>query len=351
MASPRVKGTFQHWTLRGGAITKVFVVAHPSDAGSGRRGAVSSSSATPKTVCVVIPGNPGIVEYYAPFSENLFNAVSASRPDLDLEVVALQNPGHSLSDHNHTDADVGADSSSDLRIIASWNKVLHNAAGSTDPLTLEDQIEHKIAVFDHIRSLYPTNTRFIVAGHSIGAYMTLNLVKRRADANIVQSIYLFPTLTHIAKSKNGQVVSILALPGIRHLLAAIVFLLRPIMSIFPVALYAIVSLFTGIRGSHLAVTCEELVHHVSGFHALTLGHHEMRQVTLLDEETIEKNLDRMVFYYGPEDKWADRGYFEALKRRFPDARAYLCEDSIPHDFVIERSEAMARKVAMWLGQQ
>ncbi|KAJ3082027.1 hypothetical protein HDU99_003855, partial [Rhizoclosmatium hyalinum] len=104
----------------------------------------------------------------------------------------------------------------------------------------------------------------------------------------------------------------------------------------------------GMTGAALETTVENLLHHQPGFHALTLGDWEMKQVLELDEETVERNHDKLVLYYGPKDKWADESHFKDMKNRFPDIQAILCTDNVQHDFVIHSSEQMARKVVQWI---
>ncbi|KAJ3261466.1 hypothetical protein HDU77_000839 [Chytriomyces hyalinus] len=324
MISARTKGHIEHFSTSGGCSTAAHVVRSESD----------SSSVAPKTVFVMIPGNPGVVEYYSDFANALFNAVKRSDSAANFDVISLSHPGHSFLDHG------------DSEVLSSWNKYF-GTFPADNPLNLRQQMDHKICLFDHIVSLYPAETRFILAGHSIGSYMALEVLKARSD-RISQVVLLFPTITEIAASKKGQIVSKITLPGVRHTVSAILFALRPFLAFFPVVLYGLVALFTGMTGDPLTVTVERLLHHNSGLHALTLGAWEMKQVLDLDAETISNNLDKLVLYYGPEDGWADETYYRQIKERFPGIKALLCEDGVTHDFVVGYSEIMARKVAQWL---
>ncbi|KAJ3123556.1 hypothetical protein HK100_011571 [Physocladia obscura] len=331
----------EHWTTADGGITQVFAVRNPSEPADGKQ----------RTVVVVIPGNPGIAEFYAPFCEALYNNAA-----LEVDVICIAYPGHSHTDHISSTGAAGATHS----IVQSWNSVLgqstassHKASSnyiktSNSPLSLTDQIAHKVAILDLIISCYPTGTRFALCGHSIGGYMALNLLRMRPDVNIVKAIFLFPTLKYIADTANGRVVKNLVMPGVRHAIAFLLLVLRPILTVIPAVFYSIVALFTGMTGEHLKTTCEKLLHSSSGFHATTLAYYEMLEVKELDTETIAKNHDKLTFYYGPTDRWADASHYYDLKLRFPDIHAFLCDDGITHDFVINYSETMARKVVQWI---
>ncbi|KAI8615613.1 hypothetical protein BC830DRAFT_1121878 [Chytriomyces sp. MP71] len=330
MVRLRHSGSVEHWTTPSGCVSSVYVVRNSASVGG------------TKTVFVMVPGNPGVVEYYAQFADAVFNAVRHQAPRLDFDVVSLSHPGHSFLDHQDTAFDGIQGTQS---VLGSWNAFFGQHAARA--LSLRQQMDHKVELLDNIKTLYPKNTRYIIGGHSIGAYMSVELLKNRPE-NVIQTILLFPTIKDIAASKKGRVVSKVVLPGVRHLLSAILFFLRSLLVATPALLYFIVALFTGMSGDPLKITVERLLHHNSGLHALTLGNDEMKRVKELDAETIGRHLEDIVFYYGPDDAWADESYYRDLLRVFPKANAHLCDDDAPHDFVIHHSELMGRKVAGWI---
>ncbi|KAI9338456.1 hypothetical protein BDR26DRAFT_862916 [Obelidium mucronatum] len=319
----REKGHKETWTIQGFGPSTVFRVK-ASDADNPRSKA-AATSAEPRTVFIMIPGNPGVLDYYTPFAESIFNNAKTN-----IDVINLQHPGHSTLDFSSG-------------VIEAWGK----KRGTRDPLSLECQIQHKVAMFDHIKALYPKGTRFVLGGHSIGAFMALRVLRERPDG-FSKLVLLFPTLKHISDTKNGKVVSWLVSPGIRHLTALFLWFWKPVLMAFPVVFYSMIALVTGLTGNALKVTCDQLLHHTSGYHATVLGHWEMKEVREMDLETIETHHDKLVLFYGPEDGWADESHFLDVKRRFPDIQAHLCNDKIPHDFVIAHSEVVARKVVSWL---
>ena len=68
--------------------------------------------------------------------------------------------------------------------------------------SLQDQIDHKIACFDILGQENP-DTEFIFMGHSIGAYISVEVLKKRHTRNITRVITLFPTIREIGLSPNG----------------------------------------------------------------------------------------------------------------------------------------------------
>jgi len=86
---------------------------------------------------------------------------------------------------------------------------LGHSAGShvTDPsrlYTLEEQVENKVAIFDRLRELYPAGTRFVIAGHSMGSWLALRVLKARPNHGIERVFGLFPTIHRIADTPNGR---------------------------------------------------------------------------------------------------------------------------------------------------
>lgn len=70
--------------------------------------------------------------------------------------------------------------------------------------SLEEQVESKIAILDRLREIYPAGTRFILVGHSMGAWLALRVLKARSNHGIERIFQLFPTIDKIADTPNGR---------------------------------------------------------------------------------------------------------------------------------------------------
>lgn len=77
-------------------------------------------------------------------------------------------------------------------------------------LTLNEQIIHKNEFLEgHI----PPHSKIILIGHSIGAYVILNILKTcNRAADITKAILLFPTFERMAVSPSGRYVT----PAVRY---------------------------------------------------------------------------------------------------------------------------------------
>lgn len=74
----------------------------------------------------------------------------------------------------------------------------------TSPLpTLQDQIDSKIDFIDSLRPQFSPDTKVVLIGHSVGAYICQEITKGRPD--MVDRMYgLFPSLAQIGETPNGK---------------------------------------------------------------------------------------------------------------------------------------------------
>ncbi|KAJ3296045.1 hypothetical protein HDU79_007668 [Rhizoclosmatium sp. JEL0117] len=325
----KTTGRLETWELPNKAISQVFICRN------------QETPVPSKTVMIIIPGNPGVLQFYKSFAKSVFNNAHQVRPTLNLDVIVLQHVGHSLTDFS-------ASESHQESIVHSWNRYF-DASGTPGPLSMDQQINHKLILFDHIRTLYPKDTRFILCGHSIGCFMTLAVLRHRSQVgNIEKAVLLFPAIKEIARTPNGRVMQWISMWGVRHVVAFIVMMMRLLLMGFPVILHTILEYFTGMTSYAIEITTTYLLFQQTGLHTLTLADWEMKQVLELDVDTIKRNHDKLVLYYGPNDQWADESHYKDMKVKFPDIEAILCKDNVQHGFVVHSSGFMAEKVVQWI---
>ena len=121
------------------------------------------------TAVIFLTGNPGCIDYYGSFLTRL------------AEDIGVQNL-HCLT-------------------FANFDRPLKNV------LSLQEQIAHIRSQLNAIITSSSTPLDIIVVGHSVGAYVGLELVQglpRREDAQIVGFIGLWPTVAWIAQSRSGR---------------------------------------------------------------------------------------------------------------------------------------------------
>lgn len=136
------------------------------------------------------PGNPGLLAYYLPFLNDLIDSLQDSATVERLNVTF----------------DIHGRSMSGFEVDAATRK---------RPYSLVEQIEnteaHLIELINS-KELQRQNTRIILIGHSVGAYIVLEMLRRRRikdqRVDVKAGILLFPTIVDIAKSPSGLKVKV-----------------------------------------------------------------------------------------------------------------------------------------------
>jgi pimeloyl-ACP methyl ester carboxylesterase len=238
-------------------------------------------------VMLFIPGNPGIARYYERFLERI-----CSMLDDAPTVYCCSYPGHTPA-----------------------------TPKLEKPLSLEQQVHHKLAVFDYIRQLHPYK-QLILAGHSLGAFMAVEILKRRSPDMIAKVIVLFPTLHSIGTTPNGKFMKRLSHPTSRFLVGGIASTLNAVV---PRTLIEwIVARATRHSGDMLVATTDLIVH-LTGRHALALAHDEMHLIGEMDQHTVDTlrtHSGKIAMYYGTIDGWCPLWHYHEMKARVPECTQF-----------------------------
>ncbi|KAI9275965.1 hypothetical protein BDA99DRAFT_431178 [Phascolomyces articulosus] len=256
-----------------------------------------------KKILLFIPGNPGLVEYYTDFLEEIHHNVP-----FPLEIFGVSNLGMNIT----TPASTKGTTSGKL-------------------YSLQDQIDHKIACFDILCQENP-DTEFILMGHSIGAYISVEVLKKRHTQRITQVVTLFPTIREIGLSPNGvaftKLFSYLPMSLVSTSAGLLSYISSPLLE-------RLVMLLTGQTGPCAKVTAHQLLHGSVVKNCLFMAKTEMKQVRELDHDFYNAHAHKFVIYYSRNDKWAPYDHYEYMKEHFPDhEHLYLCEQDIPHSFIL-----------------
>ncbi len=156
-----------------------------------------STADTQDYLIYFITGNPGLILYYQPFLSKLHSLlVSCSSTDS----ARFHICGHSLRGFEFQN-----------------DKIVKPRE---EPLSLAEQIEYQeVLLYNHIgshRDRTGNTPKVILMGHSVGAYILLELIKNhpkrieegKEDFDLIGGVLLFPTITHIAQSPLGMIASV-----------------------------------------------------------------------------------------------------------------------------------------------
>lgn len=210
-------------------------------------------------------------------------------------------------------------------------------------LNVEELVGQICTFFDTLEESYLEKVDFIVASHSLGSYLTTQLLKKRPNANIIKIISLFPSMKRMAATPRGlQVAPITSLIP-RTILGYGV----SALSLLPKRILKHIALF--LHPEHTADSIvEHLLNRDAALSALYLGNDEMRVIRELEKEVLIKNQHKWHIYFGEGDGWCPPDHIEEITTTASNIQYILCEEGHDHAFVISSSIPIAETVIDWI---
>jgi len=247
-------------------------------------------------------GNPGVISYYDEFLTSLHD----DSPNTTILGVSLA--GHEEYEVN-------------------------------PPLSLQQEIHSKLRIVDTIfqsspfTSLAGDKPRFIVMGHSVGAYISFEILKQRPQ-QVDNLFLLFPTLSALSEGSTfGRFASVVTqVPYASVIAALITFIFR---LIFPIPLLALwLRLGHSLTGTSLSVTLAKLFNPASVRSFSYLARHEFRDIRELDVDSLTKYAKRITAYYAVQDGWVPNTERERIMGivNGNGGDAFICNEGFPHAF-------------------
>lgn len=265
---------------------------------------------------IFIPGSPGIIEYYEDFLTEVYEHF-----DGRLHVCGVSHAGH---DDVFTKCSAPSPKEH-------WQ--LYGLYG---------QIRHKV---EFVRSHVTGKRAVFLAGHSIGAYMMLQVLEELKELNVKRSFLLFPVIERLAETPNA--CSLMWDARLLRLLSWFIVLL---LVVLPEAVKSLLvswycqNLPPAIRQRAFKATCmlfEPTVFQI----VVNMAHEELRTLVERDDEFIGAHLERLTFYYGCSDGWCPVRFYQDIKETFPNGDITLCSLNIKHAFVLDRTAEIAAFVS------
>ena len=275
-----------------------------------------SGSAASGHHLLLLPGNPGSASFYLDFAASLSSASSGSLP-----ITIVSHASHSSG--------------------------CTGSAGAVPRYyDLAQQVRHKVSVAQALLQRHPQR-RLILAGHSVGAHMCLEVMRALPDTAVARALLLFPTVLEIGASPNGVALMPLFLYCRWALAAAAVAL-----GALPLAAQlAIARRFLPPAASPATASAAlTIIHPVVGVNALYLALSEMRTIGALDEALARRLGEKCIAYFGAGDPWNRPGDHRLVQQAFGgQGKVLVCEEGHPHGFVVhpKSSHRVAEKCWEW----
>ncbi|KAL2018016.1 hypothetical protein VTK56DRAFT_1332 [Thermocarpiscus australiensis] len=327
-----------------------------------------------------IPGNPGLVAYYAPFLGTLRQLLDENEAKEGCRY-AYHIYGRNLLGFDDRDHQPPFGTSIDGR-------------NSTIPFSLEDQIRclceqiQEVNISALPRLVAAGHRRVfdevVLIGHSVGAYIVLEIFNRHhrerlrlngqracgdgedssplGSVRLKAGILLFPTISHIARSRSGQKLDLIRRSPFLDMSAH--HIAKCLVNLWPrCILEAIVRRFLGFPEHAAVATMRFLTSRDGIWQALHMGKDEMRTITeekwsedLWEIQEAEEDTGlgaKFFFYFAVSDHWiADECRDEFIEKRKKHKKGrtkiVIDEEKIPHAFCIHHSELVAEKVKSWI---
>ena len=311
-------------------------------------------------IILLIPGNPGLLGYYHEF----LSLLSAATPCSPCTIASFSLGGFEVSPSPPPES------------IARIQHPSDAPAGSI--YTLQDQIDltyRRIETLVHaIEQDDQAQHNVILIGHSVGAYIALEVIWRLHEARskpvspmytITGAILLTPTVIDIAKSSHGRVVAPLlaCAPFVDRLAQWAVWGL--VRTLPRGLLEGLVGRVTGMEGEKLRTTLGWLGSEGGVRQTICMGGQEMREIgrDRWGEEVwgAVEETPRVVLYFARKDHWvSDVTREEILKARRKRKEVVEGKDKswprieiepsgkMVHGWCIEQSKEVAERVTEWI---
>ncbi|KAK2848487.1 hypothetical protein FQN49_005675 [Arthroderma sp. PD_2] len=372
-----------------------FLTFAVAKSGDGKRNGTSNPMLSKtSTLVYFISGNPGLISYYHLFFSLLSSELSSQRGSEGSNGSSTEEPspyiirGRSLGGFEVPDPRSGEDDG---------KSQLERVYGLRDEIAfMERDLEEFVRAWQStIQAEHGLKERpranVIIMGHSVGAYIAMEIMRRRREKlglqrkignetlaqttcehgdglglDIIGGIMLFPTVVDIAKSPNGKILT--KLLYIPYLPLIVSMLARFLVYILPeLVLYRIVSqVMRYPRKEAVETTVSMLKNSYIVRQALHMAADEMQEISAdkwSDElwgfssplNPPEDKLTKMVFYFGRNDHWVAETTREEIirpkakaKQEAPGPVMTVCEDGVVHGFCIGHNEIMAKKVGQFI---
>ncbi|KAL2554222.1 alpha/beta-hydrolase superfamily protein [Forsythia ovata] len=243
-----------------------------------------------------IPGNPGVISFYTDFLESLYDLLGGNA-----SITAI---GH--ISHSEKDWELG-------RLFS-----------------LQEQIDHKTSFIEH--EFQDVEVPIILVGHSIGAYISLEIF-RRSQEKVIYCIGLYPFLAVNTVSSTQSVIRRLAASQI---LCAALSSIGGLLGKMPAQMSGVVvKKFIGKSWSSSAVvslcTCVLQYHTIRNMLFMAMTEFE-KLSEKPDWAFMREKKSQIAFLFGVDDHWGPLHLYEEIRKQVPNARVAVEREGHTHAF-------------------
>ncbi|XP_022659959.1 lipid droplet-associated hydrolase-like [Varroa jacobsoni] len=273
-------------------------------------------------IVIMIPGNPGEIQYYEEFLRQVYGHFEEQ-----VEVVGVSHTGH----HAPPSSPRPVGQSSEGQHSQEFPSIDEHS----ELYDLQAQILHKI---EFIKRFIGFEREVILIGHSIGAYVAMQVIKREPRLKCEKAILLFPVIERLISTDRAQEL----MKTVQRWYSPFLFLCN-LMHFTPLPVKRwLATWFCG--QAHLGEATASFLCKQAMYSSWFLAKDELNKVDKRDDAFLKRSWRLLSFYYGNRDGWCPIEYFKDMHRDYPQADITLCNENIDHAFVMdERSTRLMAK--------
>ncbi|XP_060521533.1 lipid droplet-associated hydrolase-like [Cylas formicarius] len=281
----------------------------------GRR--IQDSHHKSNEIIVVLLGIPGSVGFYEAFAKALFDKSG-------IPVWCIGHAGHNFPPKN-----------SKIQFPPFEDHL--------DLYSLKGQIEHKI---DFFRKYVPAGAKVHLVGHSVGAYIALEILDHPEVKNKVDDLYLlFPTIEGMASTRNGKHLNNFVRP-LQSVLGFLIWIYVMLPNFLATILVYVYMLIMNIPIKLHAENIKEFLKPGTTKRALFMAFQKLDYMKERNSEVIKRNVKKIKFLYSKFDQWTEPNCWIKLKEDIPEVDVEVT--CIDHTFVFYNNDDVAEKVIGWI---
>ncbi len=276
---------------------------------------------------LIIPGSPGMGHFYVPFASKLFDLGQGG-----YDVSVISHAGHSPGHYKGALEQDSDDKTQD--------------EASVDWYTLQDQIAHKLSF---IKRESAGRASLILIGHSIGCWMILQMLRESIPVPVTKIFLLFPTIEKLAMTPNAHSYASYLWSSMRKPFTGLIWMASKVIPDY-LKRFILTRHFYTTPAEHMENITQAVINidDKSIYNVLLMAQQEMEVVVDPPVGVIQRNIDKIVLYYGVGDGWNVESCYSDMAARFPGKEVHLCDQNYPHAFIECASNEMAEYVYLKL---
>lgn len=273
-------------------------------------------------VVILVPGNPGLVEFYKEFLELIWIDFGRRIPVWTVGYAGLNDkPGER-------------------------SLIPNIRSKEEEKFNLQGQITHKT---EFIQKYVPDHVKIHLVSHSIGSWMCLQMLKNsKLKQKFVNCYFLFPALEDLAKSPMGTLFTYLLKPSYSFLELVYIYFFMQVPESVSKLILTVYFWCARLPDKIFWIIYNYIMSPAPLARSYKIAEDAMNTIKNLEVNVFRENIDLLHIYYGSCDGWVPVRRYQNIVQQVPAIDARLCKHALEHGFVVDHSKQMAKILCEWI---